>query len=142
MQGTLCNIRWLWSKWNTWPSLNSKFYQSHHLFIYELNKLYTVLDGPSTERHYSSQICSVFPNIRNILLLLLLTSSIVEAGAGTGWTVYPPLAGNLAHAGCSRLFLTHCSTTGWLWPRVTNKRLNGMEIKVYIFLPALISYLC
>lgn len=53
-------------------------------FIYELNKLYTVLDGPSTERHYSSQICSVFPNIRNILLLLLLTSSIVEAGAGKG----------------------------------------------------------
>nr|YP_006073210.1 cytochrome c oxidase subunit I [Dendrophysa russelii]AFG17312.1 cytochrome c oxidase subunit I [Dendrophysa russelii] len=49
-----------------------------------------------------------FPRMNNMSfwllppsLLLLLTSSAVEAGAGTGWTVYPPLAGNLAHAGAS-----------------------------------------
>lgn len=53
-------------------------------FIYELNKLYIMLDGPSTERHYSSQICFVFPNIGNILLRLLLISSIVETRAGKG----------------------------------------------------------
>lgn len=49
-----------------------------------------------------------FPRLNNLsfwllppALLLLLTSSLVEAGIGTGWTVYPPLAGNLAHAGPS-----------------------------------------
>jgi len=49
-----------------------------------------------------------FPRLNNIsfwllppALLLLLTSSLVEAGAGTGWTVYPPLSGVLAHSGPS-----------------------------------------
>nr|BBF98332.1 cytochrome c oxidase subunit 1 [Goniomonas avonlea] len=32
-------------------------------------------------------------------LLLLLTSSLVEAGAGTGWTVYPPLSSIQGHPG-------------------------------------------
>jgi len=34
-------------------------------------------------------------------LLLLVSSSLVEAGAGTGWTVYPPLASVQAHSGPS-----------------------------------------
>ena len=47
-----------------------------------------------------------FPRLNNIsfwllppALILLLTSSLVEAGVGTGWTVYPPLSGILAHYG-------------------------------------------
>ena len=49
-----------------------------------------------------------FPRLNNIrfwflipALILLLTSSLVEAGAGTGWTVYPPLSRNIAHSGPS-----------------------------------------
>nr|QDX17855.1 cytochrome c oxidase subunit I [Bothriechis bicolor]QDX17856.1 cytochrome c oxidase subunit I [Bothriechis bicolor] len=49
-----------------------------------------------------------FPRMNNMsfwllppALLLLLSSSYVEAGAGTGWTVYPPLSGNLVHSGPS-----------------------------------------
>jgi cytochrome c oxidase subunit I len=49
-----------------------------------------------------------FPRLNNIsfwllppALLLLLSSSLVEAGAGTGWTVYPPLASVQAHSGPS-----------------------------------------
>jgi len=49
-----------------------------------------------------------FPRMNNIsfwllppALLLLLSSSLVEAGAGTGWTVYPPLASVQAHSGSS-----------------------------------------
>jgi cytochrome c oxidase subunit 1 len=49
-----------------------------------------------------------FPRLNNIsfwllppALLLLLSSSLVEAGAGTGWTVYPPLASVAAHSGPS-----------------------------------------
>jgi|TARA_B110000902_G_C14237113_1_gene561069 cytochrome c oxidase subunit 1 len=49
-----------------------------------------------------------FPRMNNIsfwllppALLLLLSSSLVEAGAGTGWTVYPPLASVQAHSGPS-----------------------------------------
>ena len=46
-----------------------------------------------------------FPRLNNIsfwllppALLLLLSSSLVEAGAGTGWTVYPPLSSVQAHS--------------------------------------------
>jgi cytochrome c oxidase subunit I len=49
-----------------------------------------------------------FPRLNNIsfwllppALLLLVSSTLVEAGAGTGWTVYPPLAGVAAHSGPS-----------------------------------------
>jgi len=49
-----------------------------------------------------------FPRLNNIsfwllppALLLLLSSSLVEAGAGTGWTVYPPLSSIQAHSGGS-----------------------------------------
>lgn len=49
-----------------------------------------------------------FPRLNNIsfwllppALILLLSSSLVEAGVGTGWTVYPPLAGIQAHSGGS-----------------------------------------
>jgi cytochrome c oxidase subunit 1 len=49
-----------------------------------------------------------FPRLNNIsfwllppALLLLLSSSLVEAGAGTGWTVYPPLSSVQAHSGPS-----------------------------------------
>jgi cytochrome c oxidase subunit I len=49
-----------------------------------------------------------FPRMNNIsfwllppALLLLVSSSLVEAGAGTGWTVYPPLASIQAHSGPS-----------------------------------------
>jgi cytochrome c oxidase subunit 1 len=49
-----------------------------------------------------------FPRLNNIsfwllppALLLLISSTLVEAGAGTGWTVYPPLAGIVAHSGPS-----------------------------------------
>jgi len=49
-----------------------------------------------------------FPRLNNIsfwllppALLLLVSSSLVEAGVGTGWTVYPPLAGIQAHSGGS-----------------------------------------
>jgi len=49
-----------------------------------------------------------FPRLNNIsfwllppALLLLLSSSLVEAGAGTGWTVYPPLSSIQAHSGPS-----------------------------------------
>lgn len=49
-----------------------------------------------------------FPRLNNIsfwllppALLLLVSSSLVEAGAGTGWTVYPPLSGVEAHSGPS-----------------------------------------
>jgi len=49
-----------------------------------------------------------FPRLNNIsfwllppALLLLISSSLVEAGAGTGWTVYPPLASVQAHSGPS-----------------------------------------
>ena len=49
-----------------------------------------------------------FPRMNNIsfwllppALLLLLSSSLVEAGAGTGWTVYPPLSSVQAHSGPS-----------------------------------------
>jgi cytochrome c oxidase subunit I len=49
-----------------------------------------------------------YPRMNNIsfwllppALLLLLSSSLVEAGAGTGWTVYPPLASVQAHSGPS-----------------------------------------
>jgi len=49
-----------------------------------------------------------FPRMNNIsfwllppALLLLVSSSLVEAGAGTGWTVYPPLASVQAHSGPS-----------------------------------------
>ena len=47
-----------------------------------------------------------FPRLNNIsfwllppALLLLISSSLVEAGVGTGWTVYPPLSGIVAHSG-------------------------------------------
>ena len=47
-----------------------------------------------------------FPRLNNIsfwllppALILLVSSSLVEAGIGTGWTVYPPLSGILAHSG-------------------------------------------
>jgi len=47
-----------------------------------------------------------FPRLNNIsfwllppALLLLISSSFVEAGAGTGWTVYPPLSGVEYHSG-------------------------------------------
>jgi len=49
-----------------------------------------------------------FPRLNNISfwfmppsLLLLLSSTLVEAGAGTGWTVYPPLSSVQAHSGPS-----------------------------------------
>jgi cytochrome c oxidase subunit 1 len=49
-----------------------------------------------------------FPRLNNIsfwllppALLLLVSSTLVEAGAGTGWTVYPPLSGVAAHSGPS-----------------------------------------
>ena len=49
-----------------------------------------------------------FPRLNNIsfwllppALILLISSSLVEAGVGTGWTVYPPLSGILAHSGAS-----------------------------------------
>jgi len=49
-----------------------------------------------------------FPRLNNIsfwllppALLLLVSSSLVEAGAGTGWTVYPPLSSVEAHSGPS-----------------------------------------
>jgi cytochrome c oxidase subunit 1 len=47
-----------------------------------------------------------FPRLNNIsfwllppALILLLSSSLVEAGVGTGWTVYPPLSSIQAHSG-------------------------------------------
>jgi len=49
-----------------------------------------------------------FPRMNNISfwfmppsLLLLLSSTLVEAGPGTGWTVYPPLSSIQAHSGPS-----------------------------------------
>jgi cytochrome c oxidase subunit I len=49
-----------------------------------------------------------FPRMNNIsfwllppAILLLLSSSLVEAGAGTSWVVYPPLASVQAHSGPS-----------------------------------------
>ena len=49
-----------------------------------------------------------FPRLNNIsfwllppALLMLVSSSLVEAGAGTGWTVYPPLSSVEAHSGAS-----------------------------------------
>jgi cytochrome c oxidase subunit 1 len=49
-----------------------------------------------------------FPRLNNIsfwllppALLLLVSSSLIEAGAGTGWTVYPPLSSIIAHSGAS-----------------------------------------
>ena len=49
-----------------------------------------------------------FPRMNNIsfwllppALLLLISSTLVEAGAGTGWTVYPPLSSAQAHSGPS-----------------------------------------
>lgn len=49
-----------------------------------------------------------FPRLNNIsfwllppALLLLVSSSLVEAGAGTGWTVYPPLSSVEGHSGPS-----------------------------------------
>ena len=49
-----------------------------------------------------------FPRLNNIsfwllppALILLLSSSLVEAGVGSGWTVYPPLSGIQAHSGGS-----------------------------------------
>jgi len=49
-----------------------------------------------------------FPRLNNIsfwllppALLLLVSSSLVEAGAGTGWTVYPPLSSIEFHSGPS-----------------------------------------
>ena len=49
-----------------------------------------------------------FPRLNNIsfwllppALILLVSSSMIEAGAGTGWTVYPPLSSVEAHSGPS-----------------------------------------
>jgi cytochrome c oxidase subunit 1 len=49
-----------------------------------------------------------FPRLNNIsfwllppALLLLVSSSLIEAGVGTGWTVYPPLSSIQAHSGAS-----------------------------------------
>lgn len=49
-----------------------------------------------------------FPRLNNISLLLLfpavillLSSSLIEAGVGTGWTIYPPLSSIHAHSGGS-----------------------------------------
>jgi cytochrome c oxidase subunit 1 len=49
-----------------------------------------------------------FPRLNNIsfwllppALMLLVSSSLVEAGRGTGWTVYPPLSSATAHSGPS-----------------------------------------
>jgi cytochrome c oxidase subunit 1 len=49
-----------------------------------------------------------FPRLNNIsfwllppALILLISSSLVEAGVGTGWTVYPPLSSIQAHSGGS-----------------------------------------
>ena len=49
-----------------------------------------------------------FPRLNNIsfwllppALILLVSSSMVEAGGGTGWTVYPPLSSIQAHSGAS-----------------------------------------
>jgi cytochrome c oxidase subunit I len=60
-----------------------------------------------------------FPRLNNIrfwllppALLLLVSSSLVEAGAGTGWTVYPPLSSVEAHSGPSvdlAIFSLHLS---------------------------------
>jgi heme/copper-type cytochrome/quinol oxidase subunit 1 len=60
-----------------------------------------------------------FPRMNNISfwllpssLLLLLSSTLVEAGAGTGWTVYPPLSSVQAHSGPSvdlAIFSLHLS---------------------------------
>nr|QWE51008.1 Cox1 [Phaeophyceae sp.] len=62
-----------------------------------------------------------FPRMNNIsfwllppALVLLLSSSLVEAGAGTGWTLYPPLSGIQAHSGPSvdlAIFSLHLSGT-------------------------------
>jgi cytochrome c oxidase subunit 1 len=60
-----------------------------------------------------------FPRLNNISfwflppsLLLLLSSTLVEAGPGTGWTVYPPLSSVQAHSGPSvdlAIFSLHLS---------------------------------
>ena len=60
-----------------------------------------------------------FPRMNNISfwllppsILLLLSSTLVEAGAGTGWTVYPPLSSVQAHSGPSvdlAIFSLHLS---------------------------------
>ena len=63
-----------------------------------------------------------FPRLNNISflllipsLILLLSSSLIEAGVGTGWTIYPPLSYIDSHSGPSvdlAIFSLHLSGIG------------------------------
>lgn len=85
-----------------------------------------------------------FPRMNNIsfwllppALLLLVSSSLVEAGAGTGWTVYPPLSSVEAHSGPSvdlAIFSLHLAGASSIMGAVNfittifNMRLPGMTM--------------
>jgi len=85
-----------------------------------------------------------FPRLNNISfwflppsLLLLVSSTLVEAGAGTGWTVYPPLASAQAHSGPSvdlAIFSLHLAGAGSILGSVNfittvlNMRAPGMTM--------------
>jgi cytochrome c oxidase subunit 1 len=84
-----------------------------------------------------------FPRLNNISfwllppsLMMLLSSSLVEAGAGTGWTVYPPLASVQAHSGPSvdlAIFSLHLAGASSILGAINfistifNMRAPGME---------------
>jgi len=84
-----------------------------------------------------------FPRLNNIsfwllppALMMLVSSSLVEAGAGTGWTVYPPLSSVQAHSGPSvdlAIFSLHLAGASSILGAVNfistifNMRAPGME---------------
>jgi cytochrome c oxidase subunit I len=85
-----------------------------------------------------------FPRMNNISfwllppsILLLLSSTLVEAGAGTGWTVYPPLSSVQAHSGPSvdfAIFSLHLAGASSILgainfiTTITNMRAPGLEM--------------
>jgi len=85
-----------------------------------------------------------FPRLNNIsfwllppALLMLVSSSLVEAGAGTGWTVYPPLSSIQAHSGPSvdlAIFSLHLAGASSILGAINfittifNMRCNGMTM--------------
>jgi len=85
-----------------------------------------------------------FPRLNNIsfwllppALLMLVSSSLVEAGAGTGWTVYPPLSSIQAHSGPSvdlAIFSLHIAGASSILGAINfittifNMRCNGMTM--------------
>ena len=83
------------------PDICNNFLYSYVYCNWRLWELTSATNDRGT-RHSCSCVDNVsFRLLPPSFLLLLASSSIIEADAGTGSTVYPPLAWNVAHTGAS-----------------------------------------